>query len=129
MKRSWAIIQLLYWRRYARSLERQLEGEQLRNRSREDELITVPMRMLGMYGVATRTSRAQPVEPLRRLAERGSRSIPQASAWASLSDEERSEWVIYKEDTDAAGVPEQQAKREFLEMIEIRHSQNDAEIM
>lgn len=128
MKRTWIIVQLLYWRRYAKSLERQLEGERWRNQSREDELLTVPMRYLGMYGVATRVGRAQQVEPLSRIAER-KRTVPQVSAWASLSDEERSEWAIYREDTDAAGVPEQQAKREFLQMLEMRHSANDAEIM
>lgn len=128
MKRSWILLRLLYWRRYALRLEAQLEGEKARNQSREDELLTVPMRYLGMYGVATREGPAQPRVPLGRQLERHN-SMPRASAWSTLTDDERAEWVIYKTDTDYAGVPEQQARKEFLQMLEIRRAQNDAEIM
>lgn len=115
-------------RRYSRALEARLEGERWRNQAREDELITVPMRMLGMYGVATRESPAPQQEPLRRQAMRQPRSVPSVSPWSALTDEERAEWPLYLADADPDGVRVNQVRQEFLQMIEFRRQSNQ-EIM
>lgn len=127
MKTPWLLLRLLYWRRYALALERQLEGEKLRNRAREDELITVPMRYLGMYGVATREGPAQPRDPLRRQVQRP-RPVA-ASGWNALTDEERAEWPLFKADADPDGQNEAATRREFLQMIELRRQGIGDEIM
>lgn len=127
MKTPWLLLRLLYWRSYALALERQLEGEKLRNRAREDELITIPMRIMGLYGVATREGPAQPRDPLRRQMQRP-RPVA-ASGWEALTDEERAEWPLFKADTDRDGTNVETARREFLQMIEFRRQGNDAEIM
>lgn len=111
---------------YSLALESQLEGERWRNQSREDELLTVPMRSLGMYGVATRSAPAPPRDPLRRQINR---SISKADPWAMLTDEERAEWPLYQADADPDGTHTAAVRREFLQMIEMRRSENDTEIM
>lgn len=126
MKRTRLLLRLLYWRRYAKALERQLEGERWRNQAREDELLTVPMRYLGMYGVATREGPAQPRDPLRRQIQKP--RTRQVDAWASLTDEERAEWPLYKADADPDGQNDAAVKREFLQMIEFRRQAGE-EIM
>lgn len=116
-------------RRYSRALEAQLEGEKARNVAREDELLTVPMRMLGMYGVATREGRATPIEPLRSQVTR-KRTTVQASGWASLTDDERAEWPLYLADVNPDDNHVQQTKREFIEFIRQRRLQESGgEIM
>lgn len=134
MKRSWAFLRLMranrkarYWKKYALSLERQLEGERWRNQSREDELLTVPMRYLGMFGVATREAPAQPREPLRRQAQR-TRTVPTSDPWSTLTDEERAEWKMWREDVNPTPEQEAGAKREFMEMVRLRRMGNE-EIM
>lgn len=133
MKR-WLLVRLLRnrhalrrERRYSRALEAQLEGEKYRNRAREDELITVPMRMQGMYGVATREGPARPIEPLRRQVQR-KRSIPSVDGWAMLTDEERAEYQMYRADINPLPEQETSVKREFLEMVRLRRMANE-EIM
>lgn len=122
-----ARVALYRERRYTRALEAQLEGEKDRNRAREDEMMTVPMRMLGMYGVATREGPAQPREPLRRQIQQRTRT--RTDPWAMLSDDERREWQLFKADADPDGTNTAAVKREFLEMIEYRRANGDAEIM
>jgi hypothetical protein len=124
-----ARVALFRERRYSRALESQLEGEKARNQSREDELITVPMRMLGLYGVATREGPAPQVQPLRRQTARRSRQVAQASPWAMLTDNERAEWPLYLADADPDGLRVQQVKREFLQMIEQRRATEAGEVM
>lgn len=124
-----ARVALFHERRYSRALEAQLEGEKIRNQAREDELITVPMRMLGMYGVATREGPAPLVQPLRRQAARQHRQVTQSSPWAMLTDDERAEWPLYLADVDPDGVRVQQVRQEFLQMIEQRRVTEGGEIM
>lgn len=117
-------------RRYSRALEAQLEGEKQRNQSREDELLTVPMRMLGMYGVATREAPAPQQEPLRRQTLRQRRVIPQSGGWSSLTEEERAEWPFYLADADPDGIRVNEVRREFMQMIEHRRAaESGGEIM
>lgn len=119
MRKGWLILQLLYWRRYAKSLERQLEGERWRNQNREDQLLTVPMRYLGMYGVAEREGPARPMDTLRRRAQRRP-AVPTNDAWSTLTDDERLEWQSWSADVDPTPDQVVAAKREFLEMIRQR---------
>lgn len=52
-------------RRRAIAAERRLEAEMWRNRAREDELITVPMRMSGLFGMMPRDAPA-PVKQVKQ---------------------------------------------------------------
>jgi hypothetical protein len=116
-----------YWKRYALALERQLEGERWRNQAREDEMITVPMRMAGLYGVATREGPAQPRDPLRRQIQRP--PVQAANPWELLTEEERAEWPTYLADADPNGTNVPAARREFLQMVQMRRQEEGAEIM
>lgn len=122
-----ARVALFRERRYSRALEAQLEGEKSRNQSREDELLTVPMRYLGMYGVATREGRAVPIEPLRRQVTQRPLKV---GGWANLTDDERAEWPLYLADVNPDDNHVQQTKREFIEFIHARRIQESGgEIM
>lgn len=109
-------------RKYSRALEAQLEGEKQRNQGREDELITIGMRVQGLYGVATREHPAPPREPLRRQIER---PVAKPDAWATLTDDERREWPVFKADADPDGTNTTRARREFLQMIEFRRGEQE----
>lgn len=118
-------------RQYSRALEAQLEGERQRNQAREDELMTVPMRMAGVIGLATRTSRAMPIEPLRRQAQRRPPTV--RDAWSMLTEDERAEWLPWSTDIENTEGPmgdkRKSYQREFADMIIARRMSESGEIM
>lgn len=78
--------------------------------AREDELITVPMRMSGLFGMPPRTEPASLPGPKRRTALSQS-----ADPWETLTWADKEEFDLYwKPDAEATGVPLQQAKQRFL---------------
>ena len=99
-----------YWRKRALKAESSLEAEVMRNREREDTLVTVPMRIAGLWGMPARTGPAtkQVNTPIPAIART-------ADPWDSLSWADKQEYeMFWKEDAQAAGVPEQQARNQFL---------------
>lgn len=114
-------------RRYSRALEAQLEGERARNLAREDELASVPMRMVGAPGLLPRTGRATPVESLRRSVERKRPVV--RDAWSMLTEDERAEYPLYAADADPNGLHEQATKQEFIQMVIARREMERGEIM
>lgn len=112
-----------YWRKRALSAESELKAEVLRNRDREDQLVTVPMRMAGLWGIPPRTEPA--MQPIRQLAP-GPVSAP-SDPWDALSWADKNEFEMYwKPDATVAGVDERQAKQQFLlEIASRRASLND----
>lgn len=104
-----------YWRKQARQAERQLEAERNRNREREDTLVAVPMRMSGLWGLEPRAKEA-PVVARPRPAPMVARD-----PWELLSWADRNEYdMFWKSGAEAAGIPEQQAKQQFLQELAIR---------
>lgn len=101
-----------YWRRRAVTAERALQSEKDRNRAREDELITVPMRAMGLFGIAPRESPALP-----KQVSRPALSAP-ADPWQALTWQDRQEFeMFWKPDAEAAGVSLSQAQQKFMQEI------------
>lgn len=108
-----------YWRKRAVSAEAELRAETFRNREREDELVTVPMRMAGLWGMPPRAAPA--LKQVNQLAPTPV-STP-GDPWHSLSWADKNEFNMYwKPDADAAGVPEHEARQKFLLEIESRRT-------
>ncbi len=107
------------WRARAIKAERglahlrfQLNAEMYRNRSREDALITVPMRLGGLYGMAPREGPATP-----KFSPKP-KSNAAADPWDNLTWSEREEYnLIYKDDAEKAGLSQAQARQYFLEVL------------
>jgi hypothetical protein len=100
-----------YWRRRAIYAEQQLKAETWRNRAREDELITVPQRLQGLWGMPPRTEPA--------LATRQTNPRPaltrSADPWEALSWADKREYDLeWKEAAVAKGISEPQARQMFL---------------
>lgn len=107
-----------YWRRRAVNAERKLEAETLRNREREDTLVTVPMRLGGLWGMPARGEPAQikQVNAAPRLTQ-------PTDPWDGLSWADKQEYeMFWKQDAQAAGVPEQQARQQFLMELQNRRT-------
>lgn len=115
-----------HWKRYALSLEAQLEGEKARNQEREDTLLNIVPHTLGVFGPRVRDGRARSVVPPRRQATQ--RRVA-ADPWALLTEEERAEWPTYLADADPDGTNIPAIRREFLQMIETRRQEEGTEIM
>lgn len=100
-----------YWRKRAVKAERALEAEKYRNLEREDTLVTVPMRIQGLWGMPARNAPAS-------LAKQVSapRQLTQATdPWDALSWADKQEFDMeWKQAAAAAGVSEQQARQQFL---------------
>jgi hypothetical protein len=111
---------LRYWRRYALALEKQLEGEVWRNREREDCLSSTYVRALGMFAPLERAGPAQPMSPLRRQAAKSPQTVERE--WDHLTEEERTEWQIWREDAERNDVSLGKARAEFLEQLKFRKS-------
>jgi hypothetical protein len=101
-----------FWRKRALKAEAALEAEIIRNREREDTLVTVPMRLGGLWGMPARSAPAvKQVNVVPALAQ-------PADPWDALSWADKQEYeMFWKADAVAAGVPEQQARQQFLAEI------------
>lgn len=116
-----------YWKRYALSLESQLEGEKVRNQEREDTLLNIVPHALGVFGPRVRDGRARPITPPRRQAAR--QRLAPSDPWTLLTEEERAEWPMYLADAAPDGTNVPRVRREFLEMIEMRRQEETIEVM
>lgn len=108
-----------YWRHRALKTEALLEAETLRNREREDELVTVPMRIAGLFAPPPRTGPI--LKPINRMAP--TPVTPLSDPWNALSWADKNEFdMFWKADAAAAGVPEHEARQKFLLEIESRRT-------
>ncbi len=92
------------------------DAEMWRNRAREDELITVPQRLQGLWGMPPRTGPAmkQVNQPPRALAQ-------PADPWDALSWADKQEFDLQWKDAAAArGIPEYVARQQFMAEIATR---------
>jgi hypothetical protein len=111
-----------YWRRRALKAELSLneakeafEAEVWRNRSREDTLITVPVRMAGMVAVGLEPRTAPAYNP------RPTRLATAANPWDALTGSERMEWEFeYLPDALRNNVSESAARQRFLSDLAAR---------
>lgn len=108
-----------YWRHRALRAEAQLEAERWRNSEREDTLITVPMRLGGLWGMPARSGPA-PTKQVSRIAP--APPVTATDPWiAQTTPEERWEFDLYwKQDAQAAGYSDAQAKQEFMRRLQER---------
>ncbi len=89
------------------------EAERWRNMSREDELITVPARLGGLWGMPARTGPARPKQ-VNQPPQLAKPSDP----WEALSWAEKQEFeMFWKGDAEAANVPEHIARQQFMATI------------
>ncbi len=110
-----------FWRKRALKAEASLEAEMLRNREREDTLITVPMRAMGLFGIPAREA---PAPLVRNVSRPTSQLVKSTDPWDSLSWADRQEFDMYwKDDAAAAGVPLMQARERFLAEVVIPRRQ------
>jgi hypothetical protein len=106
-----------FWRGRALKAEGQLEAERYRNLEREDTLVTVPMRMAGLWGIPARSG---PAEPIKQINPTPS-LLQSADPWDNLTWGERQEFDMeWKTDAEAAGVPIREARQKFLEEVNKR---------
>lgn len=85
------------------------EAERWRNMSREDDLITVPQRLGGLWGMPPRTG------PAMKVNQRPPALAKPADPWESLSWADKKEFeMFWKADAEAANVPEHIARQQFL---------------
>ncbi len=93
------------------------DAEMWRNRAREDELITVPQRLQGLWGMPPRTGPArmkQVNQPPHALAQ-------PADPWDALSWADKQEYDMqWKDAALAQGIPEYAAKQQFLAELQAR---------
>lgn len=102
-----------YWRKRTILAEKRLAAEMWRDRERSDTFATVQMRALGLFGMPARDGPAPPrrVNPTQALTAA-------TDPWEGLSYADRQEYdLFWKTDAEAAGIPQQQAKQEFLKEI------------
>lgn len=114
-----------YWKRRAlkaedvtRETKALLEAETWRNRSREDTLITVPVRMAGMVAIGLE-QRGGPAYS----SQKPTRLTQAVNPWEALTGIERMEWETeYLPDAIRNGVSEQAARQRFLRDLANRKS-------
>lgn len=110
-----------YWRHRALEAEASLEAERWRNLEREDTLVTVPMRMAGLWGMPARSAPATPLTQVNRIGPNPI-SAP-TDPWHALSWADKNEFeMFWKADAEAAGVPLQQARQQFLAELASRRT-------
>jgi hypothetical protein len=96
------------------------DAEMWRNREREDELITVPQRLQGLWGMPPRSEPA--IAAKRRHVPK--QLTQSADPWDSLSWADKAEFDMYwKADAEAAGVSLPQARQRFLQEVVIPRRQ------
>jgi hypothetical protein len=104
-----------YWRMRALKAEARLEAETWRNREREDTLATVPMRAMGMFGMTPRSAPAG-------VASQPTRLLQTADPFESLSAMDKMEFQTqWLEAAKTNGIPIDQAKRDFVLMVQRRN--------
>lgn len=110
-----------YWRKRAVQAERLLEAERWRNQEREDTLVTVPMRMAGLFGMPARSAPALTKQVVRPAL------VAPTDPWDTLTFADRQEFeMFWKPDAERAGVPMRDAQQKFLQELENRrHPLND----
>lgn len=82
--------------------------------SREDELISVPMRAMGMFGMPPRDCPAQ-MPPAAKLQ---TPLTAVADPFQALNALQKQEWELeWWPDAQAAGITEKQAREDFLRHI------------
>ncbi len=108
-----------FWRKRALKAEASLEAERWRNLEREDTLVTVPMRLGGLWGMPPRTGPARMKQvntPPHALAK-------PADPWDSLSWADKQEYELqWKDAALAQGIPEYVAKQQFLAELQSRRT-------
>ena len=100
-------------RRRAVTAERRLQAEVWRNRAREDELITVPMRMSGLFGMLPRTA---PAEPMKQIKPQPRVQVPAGPESWTWADQQEFDMYWKPEGADANQV-RQMAERFHNEVI------------
>ncbi len=123
MKRFWRWrhwrAQAKFWRKRALKAEASLEAERWRNLEREDTLVTVPMRLGGLWGMPARTGPA----PMKQVNQPPRQLTQSADPWDSLSWADKQEYDMqYKDAAAAMGIPEWRSKQEFLAVVESRRN-------
>lgn len=109
-----------YWRHRALEAEASLEAERWRNLEREDTLVTVPMRLGGLWGMSARSGPAPTRQPQRIAA---APLTGPSDPWHALSWADKNEFeMFWKADAEAAGVPLQQARQQFLAELASRRT-------
>ena len=92
--------------------EGQLEAERYRNLEREDTLVTVPMRMAGLWGMPAREAPA----PIKQVNPRP--LTASNDPWDTLTWADRQEFDLqWKPYAEEAGIPMAQAKQRFLSEV------------
>lgn len=103
-----------FWRGRALKAEGQLEAERYRNLEREDTLVTVPMRMAGLWGMPAREAPAPPVKQINQRPSLNAATDP----WETLTWADRQEYdLMWKPEVDAGIVTAQQQKQRFLSEV------------
>jgi hypothetical protein len=106
-----------FWRKRALKAEAALEAEVVRNREREDTLVTVPMRLGGLWGMPARSA------PAVRQVNVPPQLTQSTDPWDGLSWADKQEYeMFWKADAVAAGIPEQQARQQFLMELQTRRT-------
>jgi hypothetical protein len=113
-----------FWRHRALKAEASLEAECARNRAREDELITVPMRAMGLWGMPARDALAQPVKQVNASP---SRALTTSDPWDTLTGADKMEFDLeWKDAGEALGLSLMQSRQQFYrEVILPRRALND----
>jgi hypothetical protein len=110
-------------KREARTLKRLLAAEQVRNREREDELISRIATSRGTYGVSARVA---PAYQSPRVAPVQPQMLPDLN---NLNADEREEHAFWLRDAADHGVPATQATQDFLaDLMRRRQPINEGEI-
>jgi hypothetical protein len=100
-----------FWRGRALKAEGQLEAERWRNLEREDTLVTVPMRLGGLWGMPARDAPA----PVKQVNRRPAQLTASTDPWDTLTGADMMEFDLeWKGAAEAAGVPLSVAKQQFL---------------
>lgn len=100
-----------FWRVRALKAEASLEAERYRNLEREDTLVTVPMRLGGLWGMPARDAPA----PIKQVNTRTPQLTASTDPWDSLTGADKMEFDLeWKQAAEDAGIPMQEAKRRFL---------------
>ncbi len=122
LSRFYHFAQAEYWRGRCLNAEAQLEAEKWRNIYREDSLVNVPMRSMGMWPISPRVGPAQP--PNMSVSPR--RPLDPIAAFNDLGAVDRMEFETnWLPDAEAHNIPLDQAKQKFLAELAKRKTLND----
>lgn len=97
-----------FWRGRALKAEAALEAERYRNLEREDTLVTVPMRMAGLWGMPARSA---PAEPIKQASKPPLQIAAPGDEWTWADQQEFNMYWMPPEGSDATTV--RQMKERF----------------